>query len=425
MMSAKPKVVYWNLAISPYVVGRFNAVVRRNNLRFEAWFSEARMAERSWQVNPAQWEFPARIIPSRPLFGRPLQVPLIELREVAPAVLVSGYWNASWVLASFAASAMGARTVFSVLPASRTWSPRTRRKEALKHFLFRAVDAVAVPGTDAAAYSSHYGVPGDRIFRVAESIDVDHYTRACEVNGAAREQARRQLGLHGCVFLYVGRLRSEKGLDYLFEAYLMVRRHVPDVSLLLVGDGVDEARYREMASGIAGVVFAGFVQPDHLPGYYALGDALVFPTLGDSHGLVVEEAMAAGLPVICTEAAGGIRHRLRDAQAGYIVPARDSSALAGRMLRLARDGTLRKTFGREARAAVHDCGHLRFAQDLENLVHCLLDMPARRTAQARAARAIGSLLSARDLRRPPVPGTADCESTLSVPRQRNVYPTGQ
>ena len=128
------------------------------------------------------------------------------------------------------------------------------------------------------------------------------------------------LGLQGCWFLYVGRLWSGKGLDDLFDAYRPVRLQQPNASLLLVGDGVDEARYRAMARNLPNVTFAGFVQPRELPDYYALADALVFPTLGDPHGLVGEEAMAANLPVICTEAGGDIRRRVPDEWGGFGSP---------------------------------------------------------------------------------------------------------
>ena len=104
-MDLRPTVVYWNNGVSHYIVGRFNAVARRGNLNFEAWFSKVRLAGRMWEIDPAQWEFRARVIPFRPLFGRGLQIPAAELREVRPALMVSGYSTASWALGSFAASA--------------------------------------------------------------------------------------------------------------------------------------------------------------------------------------------------------------------------------------------------------------------------------------------------------------------------------
>jgi glycosyltransferase involved in cell wall biosynthesis len=414
MAATKPKVVFWNLSVSHYIVGRFNAVVRRANLQFEVWFTHAWLADRSWAVNPAEWEFPARVIPQRPLFGRPLQVPVAELRETQPALLVAGYSTASWALGMFAARAMGTRTAFRVLPTYSTWFPRSRGKEMAKHFLFRAADGVKVSGVDGAAFARRYGMSNDRIVKVTQSIDVEHYARACSLNPAARAQARTRLGLRRCVFVYVGRLWSGKGLDFLFEAYREVRRQVADVSLLIVGDGVDEGRYRAMAREMPDVVFAGFVQPRDMPEYYASADVMVFPTLGDPHGLVVEEAMAAGLPVICTESAGDIRNRLPDGKAGYVVAPANPSVMAERMLVLARDCAMRAKFAREAGQIVRDRNHERYAADFERFVESILSKPRRRTPQAVLARGIGALVLAAAGQGKATPPVRKTEATAGV-----------
>ena len=151
--------------------------------------------------------------------------------------------------------------------------------------------------------------------------------------------------LTGCAFIYVGRIWSGKGLDTLLSAYRKVRSVHLDVSLLLVGDGPEQRRLQAENGGLSGVVWAGFVQPAHLPGIYSIADVMVFPTLGDANGLVVEEAMAAGLPVISTSAAGDIRARVPEGVAGYVVPPADPDALATRMIELARTPDLRAAMG--------------------------------------------------------------------------------
>ncbi len=396
-MSTKPTVVYWNNGISHYIVGRFNAIARRGNLKFEAWWLHDKLPGRDWRVDPEEWEFPARLIPVRRTFGRPLQVPTAELAAVQPSVLVTGYSSPSWVLGICAAVACGARVAFRILPTFDTWIVRSRWKEALKSFLFRGVDGAKVSGRDAAAFAQRYGMPEERMHVVTQSIDVEHYARAREMGEYERARERTRLGLRGCVFVYSGRLWSKKGLDELFEAYGSVRSQCEDTSLLIVGNGVDEERYRKLGDWIPGVVFAGFVQPKMLPTYYALGDVLVFPTLGDPYGLVVEEAMAAGLPVICSEAAGEIKSRLPDGKAGYIVPAANARVLAERMLLLARDRALRSTLGLEAARIVTTKSHEQYAIDFERFIDRLLAAPRRTTTEAVVMRQVGRvLMAARD-----------------------------
>jgi glycosyltransferase involved in cell wall biosynthesis len=390
--------VYWQNIPSPYFVGRFNALVDRGNVDFEAWFNEEREPDRSWDVTPAEWRFRARYIPNRCLFGRRLHLPLPELQQTRPDVLVSLYDRPAFALGSLAGRCAASRTAFRVLPNYDSWSRRSWWGELGKQFLFRAVDGAKVPGPDGARLAAKYGLPCTRISAVMQSIDVAHYSRAREVDPAVRAQRRAQLGLEGCVFVYSGRLWAGKGLDYLFDAYRMVRSAEPQVSLLLLGDGVDEGRYRAIARELPGVTFAGFVQPRDVPAYYALADAMVFPTLGDPHGLVIPEAMAAGLPVICTDAAGDIRRRLPDGKAGYVVPARDAAALADRMLRLATDPALRSRLAAETCRLVADQVHDRWAADFESFVDRLLALPPRRTPVALVARGIGRGILAAGLR---------------------------
>jgi glycosyltransferase involved in cell wall biosynthesis len=117
-------------------------------------------------------------------------------------------------------------------------------------------------------------------------------------------------------------------------------------SLLLVGDGPDEGRYRARAATLPNVVFTGFVQEPELPRWYHLADAFIFPTLGDPYGHVVQEAMAAGLPVVATDQAGDISERVIDGETGFIVPAASGIELERRMTILASDAALRTRMGR-------------------------------------------------------------------------------
>ncbi len=131
------------------------------------------------------------------------------------------------------------------------------------------------------------------------------------------------------------------------------------------------------------VVFAGFIQQSSLPRIHAAADVLVFPTLGDPHGLVVEEAMASRLPVVVTTAAGDIEERLPDGEAGFIVPPADPDALADRMVRLAADPELRRRMGARGDVIVTGRTHERYAQDFERFVEKVLDAPRRRPSERR------------------------------------------
>lgn len=374
----RPRVVYWNNIPSPYMVERFNAVVARDNLDFEAWFNARLEADRSWDVDEVSWAFRSRYLPSLPVAGRRLSLPAPLLHEAAPDLLVSLYAGPSFLFGWNVAHLRGARTAFWTEVTFDRWLRRRRWKETLKRQIFPKVDGVITVAQDGYAFARRYNVPKARIFYAPHVIDVEHFRAGRLAAQPERDSIRAALGLRGLSFLYVGRLWWGKGLDYLIDAFAVLQRRVEaEISLLLVGDGPEEARLRArcQAEGVRNVVFAGFQQKPTLPRYYAAADVFVFPTLGDPYGLVVDEAMACSLPVIATTTTGEIGERIEDGVNGFIVPPENSAALLDRMERLLTDPERRWRMG--SRSAEMIAGHTpeRWAEDFERAVHGILALP--------------------------------------------------
>jgi glycosyltransferase involved in cell wall biosynthesis len=259
------------------------------------------------------------------------------------------------------------------------WVTRRWWKETLKRRIFPKVDGIITVGQDGHNFASRYGAPDHRILYAPHVIDVAHYAAGRAAALPERDRMRAGLGLRGVTFIYVGRLWWGKGLDSLFDAFgVLQRRSDGEVSLLLVGDGPEEGRLRERCrrEALQNVVFAGFKQKRDVPRHYAAADVLVFPTLGDPYGLVVDEAMACSLPVIASSAAGEIAARVGEGVTGFIIPPGDSAALLDRMKLLERNAALRADMGEAAAQKI--AGHTpeRWAADFESAVDRILSMPA-------------------------------------------------
>jgi glycosyltransferase involved in cell wall biosynthesis len=373
-----PRVVYWNNIPAPYMVERFNALARRDTLDFEAWFSSRTETDRSWKVDELEWEFPYRYLPSiksarysltfpRPLFGARL-----------PQLLVSLYAAPSFMIGSRIAAARGVRTALWVEVTFDAWIERRRWKEALKSAFFPRADAILTAGADGRDFAMRYGASPGRILVVPHVIDFDHYDRGGALEAEGRDRVRAELGLRGVTFLYVGRLWLGKGLDHLLDAFgALQRASSEEVSLLLVGDGVDEdvLRGRCVAERLENVSFTGFRDADVLPGIYAAADVFTFPTLGDPFGMVVLEALACGLPVIATTSAGEIADRVVDGVNGFLVPPANSQELLDRMTMLVRDAELRRRMGRASVEKVAGQTPDVWAEAFEQAVEKILSMP--------------------------------------------------
>jgi glycosyltransferase involved in cell wall biosynthesis len=370
---------------------RWNRVAERGNIEFEAWFNIVRSAERSWAVNQDEWKFKARYIPKQQFMGQSLYLPLRELKTVKPDLVISLYYEMSFALGSLAALST-TRTAYLVMPTYDAWSERTWWREIAKHLLFRTADGAKVTGDEAAELAARYGLPLERSHKVTQGLDLPHYSRARDIDPQVREEKRAALGLKGCVFLYTGRMWSGKGLNYLFEAYRRVRAENPNVSLLMIGDGVEQDHYKQLAADMPDVIFTGFMQSDVLPEYYALADVFVFPTLGDPYGYVVEESMAAGLPVICSTTAGEIRDRLPEGKAGFVVPTANADALYEKMALLAANPDLRKQLGAYGAKIVGEKDLDAYAEEFEIMVERMVKQPRRHNIAARLMQAVGQSL---------------------------------
>lgn len=386
-MIRRPRVIFWDNLPSPYGVEQYNLLADRGHLDLTVWFNARTEPDRSWTVDESTWRFAAEYIgnPGRSLHE--LRRFSERCRAFQPDVLVSPYGDLGYAAGHLVARALGIKTALVVQRTFDAWVRRAWWKETAKRVLFRSAETAQVPGPDGEDYARRYGFSAERIFPVTLTTNVDQYART--LSSDERREHRTRIGVEGCVFLYVGRLWKLKGLMHLIEAFGQARTANPAMSLLIVGDGVNESELRAAAAGIPGITFWPFVQAPDLYAYYAASDVFVFPTLGDPHGQVIEEAHAAGLPVIATSAIGDVRRRVADGVMGYVVAPGDAAALTKRMLELAADPARRRTMGECGAARARTWGHDTYAAEMETLVHKCLAAAPRANMSARVAAAAG------------------------------------
>ena len=214
------------------------------------------------------------------------------LRQYRPDVLISGE--------------LGFRTLQAMLyrnmnPLSRiiiwgtlsehTEQGRGKLRERLRNYLVPRADAIIVNGNSGERYIRRFGVDEKRIFRVPQAVV-----------GAAFSSAGRQVrSKYADRLLYVGQLIERKGLEpFLMTLSGWANAHpTRTIEVCLVGDGPVRAKLQALTlSSNLQLHFVGNVPYAELPRLYARASVLVFPTLADEWGLVVNEAMAAGLPVL-------------------------------------------------------------------------------------------------------------------------------
>jgi len=244
-------------------------------------------------------------------------------------------------------------------------SPAHRVARPLVERIYRGSDAIVVYGEHVRRHVLGVGgVDPDKTFVAGQAIDP---ARFLAVEPPERTPAR---------ILFVGRLEEEKGVPDLLDAFAAVDD--PSASLALAGRGPLQAEVLRRASRDPRIEYLGHVDQADLPGELARSRALVLPSVTtkmfrEPWGLVVNEAMASGVPAIATDAVGAAAGGLiRDGRNGVVVPERQPEALATAIATVLENGRLARSLGSQARDDVAQFSHERMAQAFLDAIHYAL-----------------------------------------------------
>ncbi|MBG6237081.1 glycosyltransferase involved in cell wall biosynthesis [Mycetocola sp. CAN_C7] len=343
MSSNHPKrdIVFFLPAINPYWAKRLAALNESSDISFECWFLARRGPGREWVVPDSDLRFVHHFLPSNPV-SRLKQLLRLYVRARPTYILTFHFMPSLWP-SMIQRLLPGKKLIFYAEKTWDSWVKRTPAKEFAKRVIFRQANVILTPGADAEEYLLPYSGSKTVFGRLPHVVDVDYLSRA----RVARPH--RQTPIH---VLYLGRLIAEKGIHHLLNALDLLTQEGAPITVSFVGSGnlYDEIKVWSESSPLD-VRLEQFVQADSLNRFLAEADLLVFPTLGDPYGLVVDEALAAGIPVISSDAAGEIGERLGTDTAhprGLIYPSGDTAALASQIALLCQDDQILGEMGRSA-----------------------------------------------------------------------------
>jgi glycosyltransferase involved in cell wall biosynthesis len=244
----------------------------------------------------------------------------------------------------------------------------------LTRWIYRNADAIVVYGEHVKRYLYSLDILAEKIFVAAHAVDNSEYNRPITVAEKATLKEKLNLSNERAI-LYLGRLEAMKGVNYLIEAFSGL--NCVDAILVIVGDGSLRKELVELAvrKGVREKIrFVGYASPDEARIYYAVADVFVLPSITlptgkEPWGLVVNEAMNQGVPVVATDAVGAAAGGLvQDGVNGFVVPERDSAALAQAIDRILADSRLRKQMSQNARKIISDWNNERMVQGFRQAI---------------------------------------------------------
>jgi glycosyltransferase involved in cell wall biosynthesis len=237
--------------------------------------------------------------------------------------------------------------------------PRTRWKEHIKGLIVSACSAGLVAGKRHLEYLERLGMPNARVFCGYDVVDNTHFAIGAELARQRASIIRKRFGLPQHYFLASSRFVEKKNLFRLIDAYGQYWRinRAKAWNLVLLGDGPlknDVMRDIKKWQLNDQVLLPGFRQYAELPAFYGLAGAFVHASTTEQWGLVVNEAMAAGLPILVSERCGCTPELVREGQNGYAFNPYDVRRLARLLVEISGDDVKRSIMSKESIKIISD-----------------------------------------------------------------------
>lgn len=257
------------------------------------------------------------------------------------ALFVHSYHNFTQLAAILVARRLGTKVLVRSEPTLKLQVNASRQslKGILLPRLFGQVDACMAIGTLNRKYYRHYGVSEAKIFLMPYAVDNAYFFQQREIWAPQRERLKQEYGIAAPqVILYVGRFQRRKRVMDLIQAFESLG--MAGVSLVLVGTGEDFEACRGYVSNhhLTQVHLLGFRNQTELPRLYAMGDVFVLPSEDEPWGLVINEAMCSGLPIVASEGVGAAADLVRPGDNGFRFPPGDRAALVQALRLTLQDG---------------------------------------------------------------------------------------
>jgi 1,2-diacylglycerol 3-alpha-glucosyltransferase len=303
-----------------------------------------------WQLARSVWQHLNRLNPS--------------------VVLVPGYYTLPALAAAVWAKWKGKKSVLMTESTEHDHSRVWWRETIKKTLILSLFDWAVAGGLPHRRYLQQLGFPMNRVARFYDVVDNSFFAECCR--DLRHSHQARDFDLPNDYFLYVGRIAAEKGIDLLLNGYTTYRQAGGTASLVLVGDGPRLQEVKSLAAKTpysADIYFPGLKSTSELPKYYAFASAFVLASKREPWGLVVNEAMASGLPVIISNRCGCAEDLVVDADNGFTFDPFKDGRLADCLIRFGKlSAGERQTMASHSSKLIAQFSPDAFAAEIQKIV---------------------------------------------------------
>jgi glycosyltransferase involved in cell wall biosynthesis len=364
--------------ISPYRISLFNHLSRMMELK--VIFLAESEENRNWKVCWDEIEFDYTVLKGGNLFIKRFEIPLYlnfglfkELRRYNPdSVVICGYhYPATWLSILYARH-YKKKIILWAGSHLQSGFLKNRLTDLYKKMIIPCFDSYVTYGTAAKEQIVYYGADERKISIGCNTVDVNSLiSKSKGLDRSVTEKLRNSFSNQN--ILYVGSFIPRKGVMQLIKVFELLRNEVEDVGLILVGDGPDKESYRAYIreNNIQDVYFPGFVQKEEIVKYFLLSDCLVLPSYKEVWGLVVNEAMACGVPTVVSKYCGSSYDLIKDGENGYVIDPEDIVFFKRRLKDIISDSQLRSLFRERSLELISTRGLEQYAGNILEAVNAV------------------------------------------------------
>lgn len=374
------KVAFIHNTIAPYRHPLFEALSEFVDLT--VYYCSVKHGKRKWDLWPRSYDYKYKILPRIPIGDRSINPSIIKeiILNKFDVLILGGYIDPTNQIVFALGLILKIPIIYSTEGIKEPRSIFGIITKPIRYLFAKKSDACIAQGNITKKYLRSLGAANAKIFIAHNCIDNELFIRLYQQFEKDKNHIRKRLGFNEkYLLLYIGQLIPRKGVFDLIKIYEKVIQKRKDTGLIILGSGPLKSQLLDIISkkGIPGVHFIeGGISFSELIKYYSIADIFVLPTLRDLAPLVINEAMACGLPIVVYDSAGNAKQFVFSDNNGYVIKKGDIDTFSKSIIEILDNKQLRKEMSNNSRKIITTIGSVEKAVNgyIEAIKYCIKGM---------------------------------------------------
>tara|TARA_B100000767_G_scaffold274997_1_gene309955 strand:+ start:2135 stop:3331 length:1197 start_codon:yes stop_codon:yes gene_type:complete len=376
-MTKKIKIAFLNDTMGPYHYARLEA----SNILSDCTFVEFSNVDHTNYWNTSKEKIPKKVtlFDDKPITQKSKkeikQRLYLVLNDINPDVVLISGWDAVTSLLGVLWSKDNNIPIIILSESQSHDFKRSKIKEYIKKSLLKLFDSAFVGGKNQIEYLSNLGFEEARTFPGCDLVDNDYFKKNSNISNELRQNYLIELNLPQKFFFTSCRFIEKKNLKFLISAFKDFHRDNKSWNLVIAGEGPLSDDLKNLTSQLKisdQVFFPGYIQYDQIPILYGLSSCFVLPSTTEQWGLVVNESLACGKPVLVSNRCGSAPNLVKDKKVGYLFDPFNKKDLVEKMKSISENDNL-KIFSQNASKVMNEFDKNHYSFNLNKAAVTAID----------------------------------------------------